>query len=152
MKKEYQTNLSVASVRMICNGLKTQIKSQPKYKRQEMPELIRLQRFMLKHLSGSLMAFNKKRHQHIVLSVVAKHVELADVITSAARQSLLELHLKGTQTFQHTKDMCWVVDRMDTMKAYVLYPELRCAKCRCVGDKRSLLLFGGYCGRHSCKN
>lgn len=150
-KQEFQSNLPFGSVRLICNGLRAQLKTQPRYKKADMPEAMKLQQFMLKHLSSSLKAFNKRKHQHIVLSVVADHVRVADVVTAAARHSLLDMHIKGTRSVETTRDLCWVEDRMDTMKAYVLYPELRCTVCSNTGDKRSMLLFGGRCGRQACQ-
>ncbi len=150
-KQEFRSNLPLGAVRMVCDGLRAQLKTQPKYKAIDTPPETRLQRFMLNHLMASVKAFNKRKHQGIVLSVVANHVEIANVMSAAARHALLDAHTKGTRDVEHTRNLCWVEDRMDTMKAYVLYPELRCTVCANVGDKRSMLLFSGRCGRQACR-
>jgi len=158
--KRYQSKLTLAGTKMIIAGLTQQIKQEPKAKVElkvseqmlkqqvDIPEA-KLRRQLLKMFKQSAKMYNAS-HKGIMVEIRHNHVEVANVIMSAARESLLSKEWKGIRKQSDTAELCRIADAMDTVKAYVLYPELKCKHCKKVADKRSLLAFDGICGRQSC--
>ena len=140
---KYQSQFSFSAVQMILKGLKSGMKAVNN-------EDKKLQQVLFTTLSKSVSESNKRQHKGICLEINAAHLEVANVVSNAANIHFLKMRNEGKNSSEAIKDFCWIADRMDTVKAYVMYPELKCNKCGRIGDKRSMLFHNGTCGRLSC--
>ncbi|QDH83490.1 hypothetical protein [Achromobacter phage Motura] len=157
----YQSKLTLAGTKLIIAGLQLKIKQEPKKKvdlqisEKTMKQIVdvpegKLRRQLLKMFKQSVAMYRPK-HQGIIVEIRHDHVRVAEVITEAAREALLSMEWKGKRQSTDTAEHCRIADAMDTIKAYNLYPELKCGCCGKVADKRSLLAFNGICGRQACR-